>query len=114
MVYYALLLTALCKLIAGAIRWELDGNGVLTDTTLFPDIEVKIMVMLGGKDFPNDEQGELRVSAPTLCKEYWRDETATRDAFSEDRWFRTGNVASIDKSRRIRIVARKKASTSPY
>lgn len=42
--------------------------------------------------------GEIQLRGPTVFKEYWRNEKATREEFTEDedgggRWFKTGDVA---------------------
>jgi malonyl-CoA/methylmalonyl-CoA synthetase len=38
--------------------------------------------------------GEIQVSGPTVFREYWHRPDATRDAFTADGWFRTGDVAT--------------------
>ncbi|GAM89382.1 hypothetical protein ANO11243_074190 [Dothideomycetidae sp. 11243] len=38
-------------------------------------------------------QGEIHLRAPTIFKEYWRNPSDTAAAFTEDGWFRTGDVA---------------------
>jgi fatty acid CoA ligase FadD36 len=51
--------------------------------------------------------GELEVQAPTIMSGYLNRPDATREVFSPDEWFRTGDVASADAHGWHRIVGRK-------
>jgi malonyl-CoA/methylmalonyl-CoA synthetase len=46
-----------------------------------------------GRQLETEDVGELCVRGPTVFRGYWRNETATRDAFV-DGFFRTGDLAS--------------------
>ncbi|MFJ2058020.1 class I adenylate-forming enzyme family protein [Streptomyces sp. NPDC087908] len=50
--------------------------------------------------------GELWLRGQSLVRGYWRDEEATRAAFAEDGWFRTGDLARVDADGRVSIVDR--------
>ncbi|MFC9795838.1 AMP-binding protein [Streptomyces sp. NPDC127584] len=50
--------------------------------------------------------GELWLRGQSLVRGYWRDEEATRAAFAEDGWFRTGDLARVDADGRVGIVDR--------
>jgi len=52
--------------------------------------------------------GELQVRGPNVFPGYWRNEQATRDAFTEDGWLRTGDVAERDVEGFYRIKGRLK------
>ncbi len=52
--------------------------------------------------------GELQVRGPNVFPGYWRNEEATRDAFTEDGWLRTGDVAERDAEGFYRIKGRLK------
>jgi fatty-acyl-CoA synthase len=52
--------------------------------------------------------GELLVRGPNVARGYFADDDATRDAFSEDGWLRTGDVATIDPEGGVQILDRRK------
>ncbi|HZY78436.1 MAG TPA: acyl-CoA synthetase [Cyclobacteriaceae bacterium] len=49
--------------------------------------------------------GEIQIKGHTVFNEYWRNPEATKKAFSEDGWFKTGDVAVIE-DRYYRILGR--------
>lgn len=57
------------------------------------------------KPFP---RGELLLRGPTLFQEYFRNPEETKKAYTEDGWFRTGDVATIDELGRFKIIDRRK------
>jgi long-chain acyl-CoA synthetase len=60
------------------------------------------------KLLPLGEVGELCVRGPQVMKGYWRQPQETKKVLSEDGWFRTGDLATMDSQGFIRIVDRKK------
>ena len=54
------------------------------------------------------EDGELQVSGPNVFRGYHNLPEKTAEAFTEDGWLRTGDLASIDDAGRITITGRKK------
>lgn len=53
-------------------------------------------------------RGELLIRGPTVFKEYYKNETETKKAMTEDGWFRTGDICSVDELGRFRIIDRVK------
>lgn len=51
--------------------------------------------------------GEIQVRGPNLFTEYLNRPDATAAAFTEDGWFRTGDMAILDADGHVRIVGRK-------
>lgn len=72
-----------------------------------PNCEVKL-VDDEGKEVGVEERGEVCVRGPNVCLGYWRNERATREAFDEEGFLRTGDVAVRDEGGRYWIVDRKK------
>ena len=96
--------------------WVLEGYG-LTETS--PVVAVNgttpNMTRLGtvGKVIDNveakvAEDGELCVRGPSIMKGYWNLPEKTAEAFDEDGFFLTGDIAEIDDDGFIRITDRKK------
>lgn len=54
------------------------------------------------------EEGELLVRGSYLMDRYWRDEGATAEAFTPERWYATGDVAVIDEAGWVRFRDRKR------
>ena len=52
--------------------------------------------------------GELEVKGPNIFKGYWRNAEETREAFTPDGYFRTGDIGRIDEEGWIYITDRKK------
>ena len=67
-----------------------------------PSVEIKI-------DEPNEQGiGELIVKGDSVTKGYFENDEANKEAFTTDGWFRTGDLARIDKDGYIYISGRKK------
>lgn len=45
----------------------------------------------------DDQPGEIQVKGPTVFQAYWQRPQATADAFTDDGWFRTGDVAVVEE-----------------
>ncbi|MEY5144842.1 MAG: hypothetical protein RL745_209 [Actinomycetota bacterium] len=54
------------------------------------------------------EDGELQLHGPHVFRGYWHNEEATAAAFTEDGWFRTGDLGHIDDNGFIHITGRAK------
>jgi fatty-acyl-CoA synthase len=52
--------------------------------------------------------GEMHIRGPHVSLGYWNDEEATRAAFGEDGWFRTGDLARVDDEGFFTIIGRRK------
>lgn len=57
--------------------------------------------------YDGERVGEIQVRGPNLFTEYLNRPDATAAAFTDDGWFRTGDMAVIDPDGSVRIVGRK-------
>ncbi len=62
----------------------------------------------GEQDLPAGEIGGIEVRGPNVFKGYWRMPEKTREDFTADGWFKTGDVGLIDAQGYVTIVGRSK------
>jgi long-chain acyl-CoA synthetase len=70
-------------------------------------VEMKV-VGENDTDLPDGEVGEIVIRSNTVSPGYWNNNEATAEAFSEDRWFHTGDLGYRDKDGFFFITDRKK------
>lgn len=92
----------------------LEGYG-LTETSPLIAINSPVSYRIGsvGKALANVEcriagDGELLVRGPSVFQGYWQKLLATAEAFDEDHWFRTGDIAHFDEDGFLYVTDRKK------
>ena len=77
-------------------------------TVGFPLPGVGVRVRGDGVDLPCGQIGGIEVRGPNVFKGYWRMPEKTREDFTADGWFKTGDVGQIDERGYITIVGRSK------
>ena len=66
------------------------------------------IMTLEGEDVTKGGEGELQLSGYSILPEYLDNPDANASSFTDDGWFRTGDLASIDESGNIMITGRSK------
>ncbi len=72
-----------------------------------PIVELAILGE-GDRHLPTGERGEIAIRSAANIRGYWRDEAATRAAFTADLYLKTGDVGYLDEDGYLFIVDRKK------
>ncbi|MEN9608168.1 MAG: hypothetical protein RLZZ06_99 [Actinomycetota bacterium] len=98
---------------AGIGLTVLEGYG-LTETTAPAMIARPSQIKIGkiGRTLPGcgvkiAEDGEILLRGNNIMRGYWRNPTATAEAFVDD-WFRTGDIGELDTDGFLSITGRKK------
>ena len=93
-------LTETAPLIAGAV-----GKMVRIGSTgpSLPDVQIRL-----DNVNPDTGQGEIVVKTPCCMQGYYKNEQVTKEAFTEDGWFRTGDLGAIAEDGWIFIKGRLK------
>jgi malonyl-CoA/methylmalonyl-CoA synthetase len=85
-----------------------DGNRVPGTVGLpLPGVGVRV-VDGAGAPCATGEVGGIEVRGPNVFSGYWRMPEKTREEFTADGWFRTGDVGSVDANGYLSIVGRSK------
>jgi malonyl-CoA/methylmalonyl-CoA synthetase len=75
--------------------------------TPLPGVQVRLVDDTGNVIMVDELAGEIQVKGSHVFKEYWNKPDKTKEAFTEDGWFRTGDVAIREKGGIYRILGRK-------
>ncbi len=91
-------------------RYGMSEAGIITSNPLdgervpgsvgYPLPHASVRIAGGG------ETGEVEVAGPHLLSGYWRRADATAEAFTDDGWFRTGDIGGLDDDGRLRLRGR--------
>ena len=85
-----------------------DGNRVAGTVGLpLPGMRLRI-VKDDGTACGTGEIGAIQVTGPSVFAGYWRMPEKTREEFTADGWFRTGDVGKVDSNSYVSIVGRSK------
>lgn len=70
---------------------------------IIPQTEMQIL------DPDEEGNGEIIVRGPMVMQGYYNNETATKEVFTEDGWFKTGDVGYLDNENYLYLTGRKKS-----
>jgi cyclohexanecarboxylate-CoA ligase len=102
-------LWGMSELQAGAFTRPHDSRAVRTTTTgrASPGTSLRV-VDVDGRVLAADSIGELQVRGCSVFAGYHDNVLATREAYTPDGWFRTGDLASLDAQGNVRVTGRLK------
>jgi non-ribosomal peptide synthetase component E (peptide arylation enzyme) len=72
-----------------------------------PEMGVKV-VDDEGRDLPAGQAGEILTIGPSVTPGYYNNPAANAASFTDDGWFRTGDIGVFDQAGYLKIVGRKK------
>jgi len=73
-----------------------------------PGVEVRIIHSETGKVLGEGEIGDLQLRGPNVFKGYWRQPEKTAESFTDDGWFKTGDLGFREKDGYITLCGRSK------
>jgi malonyl-CoA/methylmalonyl-CoA synthetase len=74
----------------------------------FALLGVGLRVREGESELPAGEIGGIEVRGPNVFAGYWRMPEKTKEEFTSDGWFKTGDVGQVDAEGYVTIVGRSK------
>ena len=90
-----------CAPIIGYAHWDKVKVGSAGRAAL--NMQIKI-----DSDDPHKIPGEVLIYGPNVCLGYYKNEEATKASFTEDGWFRTGDMGIIDNDGYLFLKGRSK------
>ncbi|KAK6628950.1 hypothetical protein RUM43_002767 [Polyplax serrata] len=97
-------MTELC----GPITSTTPGDDLKSVGKIVASTELKIVDPSTGETLGPNQTGECRVRAERMMRGYYNNPEATKNAFDEEGWFKTGDLAYYDESGNIYITGRLK------
>lgn len=61
-----------------------------------------------GRTLPNNNIGHIEIQGSAVMKGYWRKEEKTKEEYTADGWFKTGDIGKLDSENYLYIVGRHK------
>lgn len=110
---------AITPMVSGYGLTETTAMGALNDPVHWTDsalgdipssIEIKLIDFEDAGYFASNipPQGEILIRGPPVFQGYFHNEEETKEALTDDGWFKTGDIGEFDKNGHLRIIDRKK------
>jgi acyl-CoA synthetase (AMP-forming)/AMP-acid ligase II len=84
-----------------------DEDAVVSVGRPHPAVELRLLDD-ADREVTEGDVGAVCLRSPAVMTGYWRDPDATRDAFTDDGFVRTGDLGWLDEQGRLRLVGRSK------
>ncbi|KAF3990692.1 hypothetical protein FT663_01537 [Candidozyma haemuli var. vulneris] len=84
-------------------RFEYGSAG-----TIVGSVTAKLIDVPEAGYFAKDNQGEVLLKGAPICSEYYKNPKETKEAFTEDGWFKTGDIGEWDSNGALKIIDRRK------
>ena len=79
-----------------------------TQGPLSQSVTVKLVDVPDAGYFAKNNQGEVYIKGPCVMAEYYKNEQETKEAMTEDGWFKSGDIGEWTPAGHIRLIDRKK------
>ncbi|KAL9621204.1 MAG: hypothetical protein Q9160_004337 [Pyrenula sp. 1 TL-2023] len=110
---------AICPMLGGYGLTETSAMGAVNnplawDPTVLGEIpgsvEIKLVDFEDANYYSTNDppQGEIWIRGDSIAEGYFDNEKETKEAFTEDGWFKTGDIGEFDRNGHLRIIDRKK------
>ncbi|RKU49215.1 hypothetical protein DL546_009220 [Coniochaeta pulveracea] len=92
-------------MLGSPLQWEAGAVG-----TIPAAIEIKLVALpeLGYRTDTPIPQGEILMRGLPVTKSYYKDPEETAKAFTEDGWFKTGDIGQFERNGHVRVIDRVK------
>ncbi|EQB51483.1 AMP-binding enzyme [Colletotrichum gloeosporioides Cg-14] len=103
---YGLTETTAMGCLMNPLEWNVNNMGAMPAS-----IEVKLVDFAEAGYFAHNKpnsQGEVWIRGPSVMEEYWDNPKETKEAITEDGWFKTGDIGEFDGNGHLRLIDRKK------
>lgn len=102
---YGLTETSAMAAIQDPLSWDPTALGDIPGC-----VEVKLVDFADAGYFStnNPPQGEVWIRGPAVTEGYWDNDKETKEALTEDGWFKTGDIGEFNANGHLKIIDRKK------
>lgn len=109
--------TLICPMLIGYGLTETCANATIVEHryfeqgvagTLVGSVTCKLVDVADAGYYAKNNQGEIWLSGGAITSQYYKNEKETKDAYTEDGWFKTGDIGEWAPNGALKIIDRKK------